>query len=67
MKDVTKKKISTALKKYHKCAKRHKCGAKKMGETPKKKRGKTLKKKGKGLPGGFNIHTRKLDSLFWDE
>ena len=73
MKDVTKKKISTALKKYHKCAKRHKCGAKKKrGKTPKphkKKRGETLKKKkkGKGLPGGFNIHTGKLDELFHDE
>ena len=61
----TKKKISKALKKYHKCAARHKCGAKKKHKVTKKKKKK--KKKKKGLPGGFNIHTGKLDELFHDE
>ena len=59
MSQATKRKISRALKRYHRCARRHKCGRKK----------KTIKKikRRKSLPPGYNIHTGKLDELFWDE
>ena len=81
MTQATKRKISRALKRYHRCAKKHNCGKK----TKRKKRfdpenmtvsqmiraqGRKLKKRRKPrkpLPPGYNIHTGKLDELFWDE
>ena len=80
MSAATKKKISKALRKYHRCAKRAKCSTKKpakpkakqpkqpKAKQPKKHRKKKKKKEaGSDLPAGYNIHTGKLDELFMDE
>jgi len=79
MTQATKRKISRALKRYHRCAKKHNCGKKK---TKKKKtfdpenmtvgqmirdQGRKLKKPRKPLPPGYNVLTGKLDEIFWDE
>ncbi len=45
MSQITKKKISRALKKYHRCAKRAKCGKKKQKVRRSKRHQKKKKKK----------------------
>ena len=47
MSQITKKKISRALKKYHRCAKRAKCGKKKQKVRRSKRHQKKKKKKKK--------------------
>ena len=75
MTKTTKKRISRALKKYHRCARRAKCSKKPVKRKKKKtvtKKKQTKKPRGlpagySGLPPGYNIHTGKLDDLFLDE
>ena len=64
MKLATRRKISRALKKYHRCARRHNCGRKK--KTRKKKRadpedmtiGQMIRAQGRKLKRRYNLRSR---------